>query len=65
MKWRKRLLVIFTLHLLTGLLLDSALRVQEQAGKADKSYSVEVWRPSAAQLVTIQIAAPPSLPSLF
>jgi len=30
-----------------------------------KSYAVQVWRPSDAKLVTIQVGAPPSLPKLF
>jgi hypothetical protein len=41
------------------------LTVKEEARKDGQSYSIEVWRPSESKLVTIQISAPPSLPSLF
>jgi hypothetical protein len=39
--------------------------VTESAAKADRSYAIEVWRPSDAKLETIQVAAPPSLHSLL
>jgi hypothetical protein len=41
------------------------LQTQEQARQANKSYSVEVWRPTESRLITIPVAAPPSLPSMF
>jgi len=41
------------------------LTVKEETRKNGKSYSIEVWRPSESRLLMIQVAAPPSLPSLF
>lgn len=41
------------------------LAVQEEARKAGKSYAVGIWRPSESRLLIIQVAAPPSIPSMF
>ena len=45
--------------------LQTYLTIKEETRKSGKSYSIEVWRPSASRLETIQVAPPPSLPSLF
>jgi hypothetical protein len=39
--------------------------VTEQAQKAGRPYSFQVWRPAASKLMMIQVGAPPTIPSLF
>lgn len=41
------------------------LTVKQETRKSGKSYAIQVWRPSESRLLTIQVAPPPSLPSLF
>ncbi len=39
--------------------------VTERARKAGQPYSFQVWRPAQSKMITLQIGAPPSLPSMF
>jgi hypothetical protein len=39
--------------------------VSEQAQKAGRPYFLQVWRPTASKLITIQVGAPPTIPSMF